>query len=197
MNAKTGSMVLAALFAALTAAGAFFRIPLGAMSVTLQVFFTCLAGVLLGPRWGAASQAVYVALGLIGLPVFIQGGGLSYLLVPSCGFLFGLIPAAWVTGALTQGEASRPRVAAACLAGHVVLYLIGLPYMYAVLRFYLGRTMGLGALLQAGCLVYLPGDCLKIAAAAWMSGPLFNALGLCRENARPRCAGRKDGGKRA
>ena len=59
-------LVLTALFAALTAIGAFLRIPAGEISFTLQVFFTSMAGILLGPWWGAASQVVYVLLGLIG-----------------------------------------------------------------------------------------------------------------------------------
>ena len=69
-------LVLTALFAALTAIGAFLRIPAGEISFTLQVFFTSMAGILLGPWWGAASQVVYVLLGLIGLPIFTEGGGL-------------------------------------------------------------------------------------------------------------------------
>ena len=83
-------LVLTALFAALTAIGAFLRIPAGEISFTLQVFFTSMAGILLGPWWGAASQVVYVLLGLIGLPIFTEGGGLMYLAKPSCGFLLGL-----------------------------------------------------------------------------------------------------------
>ena len=96
MNTRT--LTRTALFAALTAAGAFIRIPLGYSSITLQFFFTAMAGCLLGPVWGPVSQTVYVALGLIGLPIFTQGGGLTYLLQPTCGFLIGLIPAAWVIG---------------------------------------------------------------------------------------------------
>ena len=67
MNTRT--LTRTALFAALTAAGAFIRIPLGYSSITLQFFFTAMAGCLLGPVWGPVSQAVYVALGLIGLPI--------------------------------------------------------------------------------------------------------------------------------
>ena len=74
MRSPLRNMLLTALFAALTAVGAFLRIPLGYSSFTLQVFFTCMAGVLLGPYWGAASQAVYVLLGLVGLPIFTEGG---------------------------------------------------------------------------------------------------------------------------
>ena len=44
-------LVLTALFAALTAIGAFLRIPAGEISFTLQVFFTSMAGILLGPWW--------------------------------------------------------------------------------------------------------------------------------------------------
>ena len=87
MKNKTRMMILAALFAALTAVGAFIRFPLGTMSVTLQFMFTAMAGVLLGAKWGAVSQTVYVVLGLVGLPVFTMGGGIGYVMQPSFGFL--------------------------------------------------------------------------------------------------------------
>ena len=60
-------LVFTALLTALTAAGAFLRIPLGFSSITLQFLFTAMAGVLLGPGCGALSQGVYVALGLMAL----------------------------------------------------------------------------------------------------------------------------------
>lgn len=55
-------LVYTALFAALTAAGAFLRIPLGVSSITLQFLFTAMAGVLLGAGCGALSQAVYACM---------------------------------------------------------------------------------------------------------------------------------------
>jgi len=169
MDRQTQKLTLAGLFAALTCVGAFLRIPLGAMSFTLQFFFTAMAGVTLGPKWGAVSQTVYVALGLVGLPVFTQGGGLGYLLQPSFGFLLGLIPAAAVIGALAGPAPGPRRTAAACLAGLGVLYLIGLPYMALILRLYLGKTLGFWSLLRDGMLVYLPGDFVKIGIVAALS----------------------------
>ena len=92
-------LVYTALFAVLTAVGAFLRIPLGVSSITLQFLFTAMAGVLLGAGGGALSQAVYVVLGLVGLPIFTAGGGFGYVLQPTVGFLVGLIPSAAVIGA--------------------------------------------------------------------------------------------------
>ena len=176
MRDQTRMLPLTALLAALTAVGAFLRIPLGSMSLTLQFFFTALAGVLLGPKWGAASQAAYVALGLAGLPVFTQGGGLGYLAQPTMGFLLGLIPCAWVIGKLSGGSGSVRRTVPACLAGLGVLYLIGVPYLYAVMNLYLGTEMTVWTAVRVGMLIYLPGDFLKVAVTAAVSPALTRAL---------------------
>ena len=178
---NTHTLTRTALFAALTAAGAFIRIPLGYSSITLQFFFTAMAGCLLGPVWGPVSQAVYVALGLIGLPIFTQGGGLTYLLQPTCGFLIGLIPAAWVIGLLTVHRPPHPiRTALACLAGLAVLYAVGLPYMAVILNQYMGKAMDVSAILWAGMLPFLPGDMLKIAVTAALAPLLQKRLSAAR-----------------
>jgi len=176
MRSYTQNLVLAAVFSALTAIGAFIKLPLGAMSLTLQFLVTALAGVVLGPKWGAASQAVYVVLGLAGVPVFTQGGGLGYLFQPSFGFLLGLAPAAAVIGLLTQGNSHPKCVIPACVAGLAVLYLIGLPYMGLILTVYLGKSMTVPALIWSGMCVYLPGDALKIAVTAFLSPALCRAV---------------------
>ena len=176
MKNKTRMMILAALFAALTAVGAFIRFPLGAMSVTLQFMFTAMAGVLLGAKWGAVSQTVYVVLGLVGLPVFTMGGGIGYVMQPSFGFLLGLIPTAWVIGRLTEKENGHWRIALACLAGLAVLYLIGLPYMYLIMKLYLHKSITVWTAVKAGMLVYLPGDAVKIALTVLLYKPLRRAI---------------------
>lgn len=176
MDTNTKKLVQAALMAALTAVGAFLRFPLGALSFTLQDMFTVLAGVLLGWRWGAASQAVYVALGLMGLPIFTQGGGLGYVLQPSFGFLLGIIPAAALTGALA-GERGEPRrVVPACIVGLTVMYLVGVPYMGMILNLYMGKGLSVWTIVKTGLLIYLPGDAIKVAAVAAVAPALCRAL---------------------
>ncbi len=159
-------LVYTALFAVLTAVGAFLRIPLGFSSITLQFLFTAMAGVLLGPGCGALSQGVYVALGLMGLPIFTTGGGFGYVLQPTFGFLLGLIPAAAIIGAISGKSTSPLRIALACAAGLAALYAVGVPYMALILNGYMGKNMSLSALLWAGMIPFLPGDAIKIAVTA-------------------------------
>ena len=143
---RTKQLVLTALFAALTAIGAFLKIQIpveGIPAITLQFFFTAMAGVLLGAKYGAISQAVYVLLGLVGLPIFTMGGGFSY-------------------GTLCKNAKSFWPMALGILAGLAVLYLIGTPYMGLILNLYLGKGMSVWQIVRAGCLLYLPGDVLKI-----------------------------------
>ena len=173
---KLRNLILTALFAALTAIGAFIRIPFAFSSITLQFFFTAMAGVLLGACWGAASQAVYVLLGLVGLPIFTQGGGFSYVLQPTFGFLVGLIPAAWLIGYMSRKKSGFWWLCLGCLAGLGVLYLIGMPYMAVILNVYLAKGMSLWALLMAGMLPFLPGDMVKIAVTALLCGRLRPVL---------------------
>ncbi len=61
-------LILCSLFAALCAIGAFIKVPLAWLPITLQTFFSTLAGLLLGKKWGTVSVVVYLLLGLIGLP---------------------------------------------------------------------------------------------------------------------------------
>ena len=158
-------MMLSALFAALTALGAFIRIPTPGSAFTLQVLFTCMAGCLLGRRWGAASQVIYVLLGLTGLPIF-SGGGPGALLYPTGGFLIGMIAMAWVCGLITEKLGSSFRsICTACCAGLFVLYLIGLPWMHTIMTAY-QNDWTLKTTLVSGMLLFLPWDLLKILAAA-------------------------------
>lgn len=156
-------LVLAAMFAVLTAVGAFLRIPAGISSISLQIFFTAMAGFLLGPAWGAASQSIYVALGLLGLPIFAGGGGLGYIVQPTFGFLLGLIPMAWITGLLARQKNSSFFVAG--LVGLVFLYAIGLPWLWMALK----GAWSAGETLLYGCLMFLPADFGKLLCAAWLA----------------------------
>ena len=172
---KTRTMILCALFAALTAVGAFFKIPFALAAISLQFLFTAMAGVLLGAGYGALSQAVYVLIGLVGVPIFALGGGFSYIFQPTFGFLLGLIPAAAVIGALTARRTGYLNILAAVLVGDLILYAVGVPYMYLILHVYMQSAKTFPALLAA-MLVYVPGDTLKIVVVTALAPVLRRTL---------------------
>ena len=169
-------LALTALFSALTAVGAWIRIPTPWSAFTLQVLFVFLAGALMGPGYGALSQAVYAVMGLAGLPVFISGGGPAYFLQPTCGFLLSWIPAAAVVGALCGRTPGFWRIVLACVAGLVVIYAIGLPYMALILNVYLRQGMGLREVLWSGMILFLPYDAVKILLTAVLARSLLPRL---------------------
>ena len=90
------------LFTALIAVGAFIKIPIPVVPFTLQYLFTLLAGLLLGSRRGSLSVIAYVILGLAGLPIFSEGGGLWYIFKPSFGYLIGFCAGTFLTGYLAE-----------------------------------------------------------------------------------------------
>ena len=102
---QTRNLMMCALFAALIAAGAFIKIPIPVVPFTLQLLFTMLAGLLLGGKLGAISVGVYILMGLIGLPVFVEGGGIAYIFKPTFGYLIGFAAASYVTGCIAHQAA--------------------------------------------------------------------------------------------
>ncbi len=94
-------LIFAALFAALTAAVAPFKIPLGftPVPITLQTLVVLMSGAMLGPYYGALSMILYVVVGALGLPVFAGGGsGIGAVLGPTGGYLISYFIAAFVIG---------------------------------------------------------------------------------------------------
>lgn len=159
-TSNTKNRILCALFVALIAVGAFLKIPVPVVPFTLQFLFTMLAGLLLGARWGAAAVGIYILVGLIGFPVFAQGGGLGYVFQPSFGYILGFAAGAYVTGIVAH-RSRRPgygRLLAANFAGLGVVYLFGLVYYYFISHLYLHHPIAVGTLLLYGFLLAVPGD---------------------------------------
>ena len=165
---KPKHIIFAGLFAALTAIGAYIRIPLPYVPLTLQVFFCLLSGILLGARIGLISQVVYIAVGLVGVPVFTSGGGPGYVLNPTFGYLAGLILCAFVVGKLSEGLAKLTitRLFLVNMAGVLIIYAIGVPYLYLIKNLYLGAETPLSKVLYGGFLLTIPGDIIKSYLAA-------------------------------
>ncbi|MGG7077214.1 biotin transporter BioY [Clostridium sardiniense] len=162
MNLKTRDLTLIAMFAALTAIGAFIRIPLPIVPFTLQYFFCALGAIILGSKKGALAQILYVGIGLIGIPVFTKGGGPQYILQPTFGYLIGFILGAFIIGKITENmkELNIKKIFIACIMGLSVVYLFGVIHMFIIYNFYLGQAMGVWTAITVGAISCLPSDLL-------------------------------------
>jgi biotin transport system substrate-specific component len=158
---KLRSMVLCSLMAGLMAAGAFIHVPIGPVPIVLTNLFVLLSGLLLGARWGAASAALYLLVGAIGLPVFYGGkGGLAHLFGPTGGYLLGYIPSAWITGFISERfHRSRNGSLIAALFGALIIYGFGVPWLKAITHMTWNKAW------MIGMIPFLPGDVLKALAA--------------------------------
>jgi biotin transport system substrate-specific component len=162
-------LVLIAAGAGLTSIAAQLSIPLWPVPITGQTFAVLLVGTVLGSARGALSMALYLVLGLVGLPVFTNGGHGSLLALPSGGFIVGFIFAAALVGWLAQREWDHKvlRTVVSFAAGTVVMYAFGLPWLYAVLSGIpaLAGADIMQATLTGGLYPFLIGDVLKALVA--------------------------------
>ncbi len=123
------------LFSLLTAVGAFARIPLAPVPVTMQVFFVLLSGLILGPVYGPLSQMVYILAGVAGAPFFaaFPHSGPVVLLGPTGGYLVGFVFASWVAGYLSLSGRSKGkielRLIASVFAGIAIIYCLGISWL--------------------------------------------------------------------
>jgi biotin transport system substrate-specific component len=185
MTISTRELSRAALFTALMCALTMVvRIvqPVVVIPFSLQPLIMMMAAILLSPRAVFLSMLAYLLLGLIGLPVFSVPpyGGPAYVLVPSFGFLLAFPLAGWVQSHLIRNF-SLLNLLFAGLAGIVVYYFIGLPYMYLILNYYLGHTVNVMQILKIGFIPFIIFDATKLAVAIWLSREVGRRLNLKRE----------------
>jgi biotin transport system substrate-specific component len=156
-------IALIAAGAGLTAIAAQVAIPLWPVPVTGQTLAVLLVGSTLGALRGTLSLVLYAVLGIVGVPVFSDAThGLSIVMGPTGGYIIGFIFAAALTGWLAQ-RAWDHRILGAILsflAGTVVTFMIGLPWLAVSLHLNLEQT------LQFGLYPFIVGGAVKALLAA-------------------------------
>jgi biotin transport system substrate-specific component len=152
------------IFIILTAFGAFVRIPLPftPVPITLQTFFVMLAGALLGSGLGAFTQLSYIALGATGVPIFTgAGSGLSYLLGPTGGYLFGFLLATfWLGSAVKYCRNNLLFAFIIFCLGDFLLLSCGVIWLKVVFGYAFSK------LFFIGFAPFIPGDLIKAFFAA-------------------------------
>ncbi|EOR26301.1 Biotin transporter BioY [bioreactor metagenome] len=177
MNLTVKDKILISTFAALTAIGAFIRIPVPYVPFTMQFFFCSISAIILGAKKGALSQLLYVLIGLIGIPVFTRGGGPQYIFQPTFGYLIGLILSSYIIGkVISKKKNSFKNVFLANIIGVIVIYLIGVPYFYFINKYYLGANISISFAIYYGFLLTIPGDIVKVLITSLVGVRLTSSL---------------------
>ena len=178
---KASVMTRVALMAAVTAVAAQITIPLPLVPFTFQVLAVVLSGLLLGPRYGALAQVVYLLLGGVGAPVFVGlTGGLGHLIGPTGGYLISYPAAAAVAGlaAGAAANATRRRALRASFAastgGLLLIYAFGATWLSVV-----AGIPFLAAVAQ-GVLPFVVFDLMKVALAAFIAVAAAPAIATSR-----------------
>jgi biotin transport system substrate-specific component len=178
MKFKTRDMILVAIFAALTAIGGFIQIPTPIVPFTLQYLFCAFSGVFLGAKLGLYSQLLYIGIGLSGIPIFTKGGGISYLFQPTFGYLIGFALCAYIIGYFTQNiqKVNFKDVFLPVIVGLAVVYLIGVPYIYLMIRYYLAKPFTFAMAIKVGFLPFILQDIVKSLFIAFAATKVIPSL---------------------
>jgi len=165
LNVRMRHIALIVAGALVVYLSALIVVPLGftPVPITGQTFGVLLVGGALGFRRGFASVALYVLVGLVGVPFFAENkGGVDVILGATGGYLVGFIIAGAIVGKLAELGWDR-RLAgsvAAMLVGSLVIYAVGVPWLAVVAGF------GPSEAIEKGLAPFLIGDAIKLLAAA-------------------------------
>ena len=152
----------------MTILGAMVRVPLPGTPVpmTLQTAVVLFAGLALGARLGAFSQLLYLAIGLVGVPVFADSGaGPQYVFGATGGYLLGFLIVPIVAGWLTARSGGLKRTLAAVAVGTILIFALGVGWLalstgsvwtalqQGLFPFWLGAVLKCGLVVAAGCVL--------------------------------------------
>lgn len=184
-NVRVLQQIAAVLFVTvLTAVAAQISIPLPFTPVpfTFQPMVVLLGAAALGSRLGVSAQVLYLALGVMGAPVFaaspILPQGVARLMGPTGGYLMAYPAAAFVAGWLAEAGFDRHYVTGvvAMMAGLAVVFIGGVAWL--ALAVPPGHPMGLAAALASGFYPFIVADFVKLLAAAGVMPSLWRLTGF-------------------
>lgn len=135
-------------------------LPFTPVPISLATFAVLLTGAALGPLRGGASAGLYLALGIVGVPLFANGA--SGWAFSSFGYILGYVAATLLVGILARRRAGRKVWTTLGLAtlGSLTIYAFGVPWLAAFLGVDLATALALGVA------PFLIGDAIKIVAMA-------------------------------
>ena len=135
------------------------QVPFWPVPMTMQTFVVFLISMSYGWRLSFFTLIAYILEGALGLPVFATGAGLTYLIGPTAGYIYGMLLASLVIGFLSEKGFSHTyfKSLISLLIGSVIIFSLGVGY--------LGLIIGFDKAINFGLLPFIPSELFKIALA--------------------------------
>lgn len=165
---NTRELVLTSLFTALTIISSMLHFTLGPIPFSLQIVTVFIVAHLFSVKVAFWSQALYVIMGLLGLPIFASGGGLFYVMKPTFGFLIGFIVAAFIM-ALLKARAEKQsftNIFIINIVGTAIIYIFGCVYFYLIMNFVAHTPITVNQVFTGIILLSGPGDVILSGVSA-------------------------------
>ncbi len=171
-------IAVSAIFVVLITIGAFIKIPIPYVPLTLQVMFVNLAALILNKRYALLATLSYMLLGLVGVPVFASGGGFQYIFNPTFGYIIGFVLGAFFASFYLDkfGRDSFKNYVVATIINLVIIYSVGVFYLYLILNIYKGGSLGFMNFLSIGFLPFILGDIITCALSIMVSKKVNHIL---------------------
>lgn len=152
------AMILGFALAIALSAQVAFPLPGTPVPVTGQTFMVLLGAAALGPRRATLGAALFLVIGIAGVPWFTTTSGATL------GYIGGFVLAAWLVGTLARRGwvNSFAGAAGAMIVGNVVIYALGVSVLAII------AGLSFNQALLAGAVPFLIGDAVKIALASVM-----------------------------
>ena len=174
---KGKHLAFCALSCALISVGAKIQIPIFSVPFTLQMPAMLLCIFILPAFLSTVTIGVYIFAGLLGLPVFASGGGFSYVLNPSFGYLVGFLLASLLISLLKGKKQYKNQFVYGFLV-IIVVHIFAVFYTYVISNFYIHTGLTLWQALIYSSLVFLPTDVVWCFVCSAVSRRILKAINL-------------------
>lgn len=183
---KTRRIAYISIFTALTIVGGFIKVPIlpNVLYFSMQSFVVIMSGFFLNPNDAFFAQFAYVILGLIGVPVFTQGGGIGYVFMPSFGYLLGFMIGGFITSKirLRQKTLSTVKLFLSGLCGLVFIYTIGSIYQVLIMWLYLQNSLSASFATLVPVIILFTIDCFLVYLLSLIYPKILTMIGLVEYN---------------
>lgn len=175
------NMIQDALLLALLIVFTLIRFPLGAIQFTMQLFIIFIIGLICNVKDSLLVVGLYLILGLVGLPIFSNGGGIYYVYQPSFGFMIGFVILCPCIRLIQKGFNKlklNPYLSniIATLIGLVIDYFCGVIYAYFIFNYHLHAGYNFFKVFGLVIVPFIIFDLIKCVIAAIVSKKLSDVL---------------------